>query len=416
MSDAWQLALECAGDGAWDWNIIAGTFFSGPHFKAMLGYAEDEFSSSYDEVLAEVHPDDLPRLRSALTAHFERAERPFGCDLRVRNRDGEYMWMQVRGRLVERDAAGRPLRMVGTQRDISQARQAETALQEQLAETVRLNHQLEGAQVQLVQSEKLAAIGQLAAGVAHEMNTPIGFVSSNFTSLERYVGQLFAVLEAYRSAAGDTAGCAQAEADYQAADIDFLRDDLPALLAETRDGLERVQRIVRDLKDFSRVGEQEWQFTDLHRGLDSTLNILRYELKHKAEVIREYGSLPEVWCVPSMLNQVFLNLLANAAQAIETQGSITVRTGVEAGNILIRVIDTGSGIAPEHIARIFDPFFTTKPAGKGTGLGLSLAQDIVRQHRGRLFATTAYGQGSTFTLELPLSSLSPSATDTGEPQ
>jgi len=116
-----------------------------------------------------------------------------------------------------------------------------------------------------------------------------------------------------------------------------------------------------------------------------------------------------------MLNQVFLNLLANAAQAIKTQGSITVRTGIEADNILIRIIDTGSGIAPEHIARIFDPFFTTKPAGKGTGLGLSLAQDIVRQHRGRLFASTEYGQGSTFTIELPLSSLSPSATDTGEP-
>lgn len=415
MGDAWQLALESAGDGAWNWNIVADTFSSGPHFKAMLGYADDEFGSSYNDLLDKIHPDDLPRLRGAIAAHFEREDRPFGCDLRVRNRDGEYMWMQMRGRLVARDAEGRPLRMVGTQRDISQARQAETVLQQQLAETVRLNHQLEGAQVQLVQSEKLAAIGQLAAGVAHEMNTPIGFVSSNFTSLERYVGQIFAVLEAYRRAAGDPEECAQAEADYQAADISFLRDDLPALLAETRDGLERVQRIVRDLKDFSRVGEQEWQFTDLHRGLDSTLNILRYEIKHKADVIREYGDLPEVWCVPSMLNQVFLNLLANAIQAIETRGSITVRTGVETGNIVIRVIDTGSGIAPEHIARIFDPFFTTKPAGKGTGLGLSLAQDIVRQHRGRLFASTVHGQGSTFTIELPLSSLSPSATDTGDP-
>lgn len=418
MADAWRLALECAGDGAWDWNIAAGTIVCGPRFKAMLGYADDELGTSCDELLVRVHPDDLPRLRGGVAAHFEREDRPFGCDLRIRNRDDEYLWMQVRGRLVERDAEGHPVRMVGTQRDISQARQAETVLQQQLAETVRLNRQLEGAQVQLVQSEKLAAIGQLAAGVAHEMNTPLGFVSSNFSTLERYVSQLFAVLEAYRAATAEGEERAEAEAIYRVADIDFLRDDLPSLLAETRDGLDRVQRIVRDLKDFSRVGEQEWQFTDLHRGLDSTLNILRYEIKNKAEVVRRYGDLPEVWCVPSMINQVFLNLLANATQAIETHGTITVHTAIEADNVVIRIDDTGSGIAPEHLGRIFDPFFTTKPAGKGTGLGLSLAQDIVLQHHGRLSATTVHGQGSTFTIELPLTTLSRmetlASTDSGE--
>ena len=165
------------------------------------------------------------------------------------------------------------------------------------------------------------------------------------------------------------------------------------------------------------MGEQDWQFADLHRGLDSTINILRYEIKHKAEVIREYGELPEVWCVPSMINQVFLNLLANAAQAIETQGTITVVTAVEGDKVLIRIADTGSGIPPDILNRIFVPFFTTKAAGKGTGLGLSLAQDIIRQHHGRLFATSVPGQGSTFTIELPLTELQPPDTlrpaDTG---
>ncbi|PLX73352.1 MAG: PAS domain-containing sensor histidine kinase [Azoarcus sp.] len=416
----WQLALECGGDGVWDWNIGDGKVFYGPRFNALLGYDNGGFGDDSEAFVNHVHPDDIGRLRQHLRAHFRDEGTPFCCDLRMRDPNYGYRWMQVRGQLIERNADGEPARILGTLRDISQWRQDEAVLKAQLAETVRLNQQLEGAQVQLVQSEKLAAIGQLAAGVAHELKTPIGFVSTNFGTLERNVGDMLGLIAAYHATAASddpAQALAAAEAQYVAADIDYLREDLPALFAESRDGLDRVQRIARDLKDFSRVGEQDWQFADLHRGLDSTINILRYEIKHKAEVIREYGELPEVWCVPSMINQVFLNLLANAAQAIETQGTITVVTAVEGDKVLIRIADTGSGIPPDILNRIFVPFFTTKAAGKGTGLGLSLAQDIIRQHHGRLFATSVPGQGSTFTIELPLTELQPPDTlrpaDTG---
>tara|TARA_R110001583_G_scaffold149274_1_gene301228 strand:+ start:15879 stop:17249 length:1371 start_codon:yes stop_codon:yes gene_type:complete len=412
----WQLALECGGDGVWDWNIQNGKVFYGPRFNALFGYDDGGFGDDSEAFVNHVHPDDIGRLRQHLSAHFANEDTPFCCDLRMRDSNYEYRWTQVRGQLIERSADGQPARILGTLRDISQWRQDEAVLKAQLAETVHLNQQLEGAQVQLVQSEKLAAIGQLAAGVAHELKTPIGFVSTNFGTLERNVGDMLSLIAAYHAVAASddpAQALAAAEAQYVAADIGYLREDLPALFAESRDGLDRVQRIVRDLKDFSRVGEQEWQFADLHRGLDSTINILRYEIKHKAEVIREYGELPEVWCVPSMINQVFLNLLANAAQAIEHQGTITVVTAVEGDKVLIRITDTGSGIPPDILNRIFAPFFTTKGAGKGTGLGLSLAQDIIRQHHGRLFATSVPGQGSTFTIELPLSELQPSAPQPG---
>lgn len=397
----WQFALEGGGDGVWDWNVRTGTTYFGPRYKAMLGYAEDEFDDSFDGFISHVHPDDHPRIRARLREYFDGEAPNYNCDFRMRTRDGSYRWIHARGLVTERDAEGRPQRMVGTHRDVTDARQAEEALQRQLAETLRLNMRLEEAQVQLIQSEKLAAIGQLAAGVAHEMNTPLGFVSSNFGALERYVRQLFEVVEAYRAADAGTAPAEAAREACRQADIDYLREDLPALFAETRDGLERVQRIVRNLKDFSRVGDQEWQFADLHQGLESTLNILRNEIKHKAEVVREYGDLPEVWCVPSLLNQVFLNLLANAAQAIDGSGIITIRTTAGEGRVSIAISDTGCGIPRQNLGKIFAPFFTTKPSGKGTGLGLSLVHDIVAKHGGEMTVESEPGTGSTFTLRLP---------------
>lgn len=404
----WQLALECGGDGAWDWNIRSGAAFFGPRFNALLGFAANELGADQTAFSARVHPDDRARLSRSLQTHFAADATPMRCDLRVRCKQGDYQWMQLNGSLVERTPEGAPARMVGILRDISAWHEDENVIKSQLVEAVQLNTLLEGAQVQLVQSEKLAAIGQLAAGVAHELKTPIGFVNSNFGALERYAGDLLKVLEGYRgvsTAADPKAALAIADASYAAAEVDYIREDLSALFAESRDGLERVQRIVRDLKDFSRVGEQEWQFADLHQGLDSTINILRYEIKHKAVVERRYGDLPKVWCVPSMLNQVFLNLLANAAQAIEDQGTITVESAVEGDKVVIRISDTGCGMTPDVLERIFTAFFTTKGAGKGTGLGLSLAQDIVQQHHGQISAVSTPGQGSTFTIELPINRL-----------
>lgn len=268
------------------------------------------------------------------------------------------------------------------------------------------NRQLEEAHNQLLQSEKMASIGQLAAGVAHEINNPVGFVISNMGSLEQYLHGLMRVIDAYEGSEALLApdgGSLEAIRSVKAAvELDYVRGDVFSLLAESNDGLERVKKIVQDLKDFSRVGEAEWQVADLHQCLDSTLNIVASELKYKAEVAKDYGRLPEVECVPAELNQVFMNLLVNAAQAIAERGRIVLRTGTENDAAWVEIADTGAGIPPEILSRIFDPFFTTKPVGVGTGLGLSLSYGIVQKHHGRIEVSSTPGQGTCFRVSLPL--------------
>jgi len=280
-------------------------------------------------------------------------------------------------------------------------------------EQQRLIEKLHQAQNQLLQSEKMASIGQLAAGVAHEINNPIGFINSNVGSLDRYLNNLFAVLDAYERAQAiigpDVAECAAVNALKEQLDFAFLREDIFSLMHETKDGVDRVRKIVQDLKDFSHVDEAEWQWADLHKGLDSTLNVVNNEIKYKAEVVKEYGDLPPVECLPFQLNQVFMNLLVNSAHAIEDHGRITIRTGLDGENVWVEVEDSGKGIKPEHLARIFEPFFTTKPVGKGTGLGLSLSYGIVQKHHGRIEVKSEVGKGSIFRVVLPVRQPEPAA-------
>jgi PAS domain S-box-containing protein len=275
-----------------------------------------------------------------------------------------------------------------------------------LAEKVRqeeLIRKLEEARTQLLQSEKMASIGQLAAGVAHEINNPVGFVSSNLGTLERYVKDLLQVLSAYDRGEGELTEATRSAVGElkRRVDIAYLRNDIGKLLTESTDGLQRVKQIVQDLKNFSHADGTEKEWANLEQGLDSTLNVVWNEIKYKAEVVKEYGRIPEVECIPSQLNQVFMNLLVNAAHAIDEHGQITLRTGVAGDVVWVEVADTGKGIRPEHMDRIFDPFFTTKPVGTGTGLGLSVSYRIVQKHRGRIEVRTELGKGSTFRVVLP---------------
>lgn len=271
------------------------------------------------------------------------------------------------------------------------------------------NRKLEEAHNQLIQAEKMASIGQLAAGMAHEINNPVGFVQSNLGSMEGYLRSLIMVIDAYERNAAALAGypefqeCRETiEAVKREVDLDYLKQDAFSLLDESRAGLQRVAKIVHDLKDFSRVGESEWQYADLHRGLDSTLNVVGNDLRQKAEVVKRYGDLPEIECLPAELNQAFANLLINAAHAIEGRGQITIATGVQDDEVWVEVRDTGKGIAPQHLTRIFDPFFTTKPVGKGIGLGLSLTYSIIKKHHGRIEVASEEGKGAAFRVYLPL--------------
>lgn len=281
------------------------------------------------------------------------------------------------------------------------------SLLKSIEELTILNAQLSATQDKLVQSEKLASIGQLAAGVAHEINNPIGYIFSNFGTLEKYLDQVFQMLAAYQAAETSIAATplgAQLKALREEIELDYLKEDIPTLMNESREGITRVRQIVQDLKDFSRVdANQEWVWANLHLGIDSTLNIVNNEIKYKADVVREYGDIPDVECLPSELNQVFMNLLVNAAHAITAdRGTITIRTGTEDGNVWVEVQDNGSGIPPDVIGHIFDPFFTTKPVGKGTGLGLSLSYGIVKKHHGQIEVDSQVGKGTTFRISVPV--------------
>jgi two-component system NtrC family sensor kinase len=337
---------------------------------------------------------EVARLNKVVAALMNRAEREtsarsgsFGLF-----QDAVMLENQIRRRTAELEAALCDNERIN--RDLTREREEQRILIKKLEE----------AHNQLLQSEKLASIGQLAAGVAHEINNPIGFVNSNLGTMKKYVSQLFEVLDAYSTAEAGLSPEAQQriEAAKVAADLDFLREDVVDLIGESIDGAARVRRIVQDLRDFSRPGDSEWQAVDLHAGLESTLNVVWNEIKYKAEVVRDYGQLPPVECLPFQINQVFLNLLVNAAQAIPERGTITLRTACDGEQVSVAVADTGTGMPPEVRDRIFDPFFTTKPIGKGTGLGLSVAYGIVEKHGGRIDVDTAPGAGTTFTVRLPV--------------
>ena len=291
--------------------------------------------------------------------------------------------------------------------DLRQRQNADAELRDRHLKLIELNEKLSMAQEQLVQSEKLASIGQLAAGVAHEINNPIGYIFSNFGTLQSYLDQLFDMLRVYQDAEAQVAPeiAAKLRAMRETIDLDFLREDIPVLMSESKEGIVRVRHIVQDLKDFSRVdANQEWAWANLHAGIDSTLNIVSNEVKYKADVVKEYGDIPDIECLPSQINQVMMNLVVNAAHAIgDKRGTITVRTGrLDDDHVWIEVGDNGSGIARENLTRIFDPFFTTKPIGKGTGLGLSLAYGIVQKHGGRIDIDTEIGRGTVFRIVLPI--------------
>ena len=274
---------------------------------------------------------------------------------------------------------------------------------------------LKQAQAQLLQSEKMAAIGQLAAGVAHEINNPVGFINSNLNTLSAHHQDVARLLERYGAleralANGGGAGELLKEIKElkEAIDLDYVMEDCASIAKESLEGVERIKDIVAALKDFSRLDQAEVSSADLNEGLESTLKIVWNELKYKATVVKDLGELPLLRCHARQVNQVFMNLLVNAAQAIEERGEIKITTRAYEGprpGIEVRVSDTGRGIAPEHLPRIFEPFFTTKPVGKGTGLGLHIAYSIIQRHGGTIEVASRVGQGTTFTIRLPLDGL-----------
>ena len=283
---------------------------------------------------------------------------------------------------------------------------------EQKEQLLRKVEELQQTRSQLVQSEKMAAVGQLAAGIAHEINNPVGFISSNLGSLNEYLEAIQQVLSKQAecielmSKAGSSGEEATRELEQlkKQVDLAFILSDIDQLMADSIEGAHRLKCIVADLSDFSHIDGPELVKEDINQLLDKTINFAWNELKYKADVKKEFGDIPSVLCNGGKLGQAFLNLLINAAQAIESTGVITVRTGkdTDSASVWITIEDTGPGV-PEHIVnKIFDPFFTTKDVGKGTGLGLHMVQNVIDSHGGIIAVSSEVGKGTVFRLTLPI--------------
>ncbi|MEG4202053.1 ATP-binding protein, partial [Microcoleus sp. Pol12A5] len=299
----------------------------------------------------------------------------------------------------------------------TQTRTAARLAQAQTQQLEQTLHELQRTQTQLIQSEKMSSLGQLVAGVAHEINNPVNFIYGNLSYTSEYTQNLLKMLKLYQKEYPQpSARIVDAREDFE---IDYLIEDLPKILASMKVGADRIRDIVLSLRTFSRLDEAEKKQVDIHEGIESTLLILQNRLKHKADhptinVIKEYGNLPLVECYPGQLNQVFMNLLSNALDALEMEMktsnrtaknlAITIRTQVTDNNsVAVWIADSGSGMSEDVQKRLFDPFFTTKPIGKGTGLGLAISHSIiVEKHGGKLSCHSVLGEGSEFVIEIPL--------------
>ena len=305
-----------------------------------------------------------------------------------RKKNGEAVPVSCRGRMIELN--GRQ-HLFCSVRDI----------------TERLRHEEEAAmlQAQVVQSEKMASIGLLAAGIVHEINNPMAFISSNLSTMDKYakrmkefIGDLVSIVET----GSVSEALEKMNEKKRELKIDRVLQDVDDLISESVSGVERVRKITQDLKLFARAEDEELKLADVHECIDQTINIIWNELKYTSTLKKDYGDIPHIRCHPQQLSQVVMNLLVNAAHAIKKDGIITIKTWQENENVCISITDTGCGISEKNLTQIFEPFFTTKEIGVGTGLGLSIAYDIItKKHNGRLTVASKVGDGTTFTIKLP---------------
>jgi two-component system, NtrC family, sensor kinase len=284
------------------------------------------------------------------------------------------------------------------------ARRYKIDLETRNIELVKRKEQLERLQAQIVQSEKMASLGQLASGVAHELNNPVGFVYANLEMLDQFVSGLIKLTAHYDAEPQSEGSAAEAASIKNEIGYPAIIDEIKSILRDCRDGSERIREIVKNLRTFSRLDEAEFKDSDIHEGIESTLRLIsQYFSAGSITLTRDFGDLPLIGTFSGQLNQVWMNLLVNAAQAIgKNKGEVKIRTHVEDGYIVVEVTDSGIGIAIQDTKRIFDPFYTTKPVGEGTGLGLSISYGIVERHGGTISVNSRLNESTTFTVRLPV--------------
>ncbi len=438
-----KLALAGTDQGLWDWNLITGEVYFSPQWSSMLGYDVTEIHGKARSWLKLVHPEDRDQVIEFLKQHLEGKTQFCEMEHRMLSRSGEWKWILNHGKVVVRNEQQQPIRMTGTVKDISDRKKTEAALRQSEARERAKAEQLEltlrelgQAQAQLIQTEKLSSLGQLVAGIAHEINNPITFIYGNITYASQYIQDLLQLIALYQQYYPQP--LAEIQHHQETIELDFILDDLPKILSSMEVGTNRIREIVLSLRNFSRLDEADMKPVNIHDGLENTLLILQHRLRPQGgnprekrnppiQVIKEYGNLPKTECYPGQLNQVFMNVISNAIDALlegeskfihpsqclnssapgwhipSTSPTIRIHTELnEMNRVVIRIADNGNGMTERVKHRLFEPFFTTKPVGKGTGLGLAISYQIIAKHQGKLLCYSEPGKGTEFVIELPL--------------
>lgn len=436
--ERYDLAMQAVKDGLWDWNVKTGHVYFDKRYYAIAGYSPNDFPHNLDEWKRRVHPDDLDHCLKQIETRLHKDSEGFDVEFRFLRKDETWMWIRGRGKVVEWDSKGEVVRIIGTHSDITDKKRLEVKVkkyQENLEVLVKarteelqaaneeltsINEELyyqrkqleealsklQNAQKQLVLAEKMASLGVLTSGIAHEINNPINFISSGVVGLEMEVNDLTTAIREYSKVfkenyPQDETGLLQSlDSQY---DVEGIMETIPKLIKSIRTGVDRTMSIVKGLRTFARLDDENKSSASLSELINSALTILYNKYKHSIMVRTNLCDNDEIVCYPGKLGQVFLNLLVNSIQAIEGEGTITIETSYDIveDKFKISISDTGKGIPAGMEQRIFDPFFTTKPVGEGTGLGLSIVHGIISDHKGEIKVNSREGEGTEFTIYLP---------------